>query len=239
MAHVDETGWRIGTLAAWLWVFTNREVTVYAIDESRGHEVVIEILGTEFKGILVSDCFTAYDDKELADWIKQKCLGHLIKDSRRIAEQKTGGAVCFARDLTELLRAALQLRDDKPRLETALFHERAAEIEQSLDHLIDERRRLTDPDNKRMAKRLRKHRAHLLRFLYIEGVDATNNQAERMLRPAVITRKTTGCNRTEEGARAHSILSSILVTCRQRAMSIIDFLVKVQRFGSIPSLAPP
>ena len=88
-----------------------------------------------------------------------------------------------------------------------------------------------------MAKRLRKQREHVLRFLYVDGLDATSDQAERMLRPAVITRKTSGCNRTERGAEVHSILASILVTCRQRAISAVDFLVKVQRATdcSIPS----
>jgi transposase len=61
-----------------------------------------------------------------------------------------------------------------------------------------------------------------------------------MLRPAVITRKTSGCNRTEAGAKTHSILASILVTCRQRAISAVEFLVKVQRAtdGATPSLIP-
>lgn len=59
VVHSDETGWRIGALSAWLWVFTNRQVTVYAIKESRGHDVVVEILGKEFAGILASDSFVA------------------------------------------------------------------------------------------------------------------------------------------------------------------------------------
>ncbi len=63
--------------------------------------------------------------------------------------------------------------------------------------------------------------------------------AERMLRPAVITRKTGGCNRTEQGADTHAILSSILVTCRQQSISIIDFLVELQRADVPPSLVPP
>jgi hypothetical protein len=68
-----------------------------------------------------------------------------------------------------------------------------------------------------------KQREHVLRFLYVDGLDATNNQAERMLRPAVITRKTSGRNRTEAAAKTHSILASILVICRQRAISAVVF----------------
>jgi hypothetical protein len=67
-------------MSAWLWVFTNRQVTVYTIQESRGHDVVVEILGKEFAGILASDCFAAYDHHELAAWLKQKCLGHHAQD---------------------------------------------------------------------------------------------------------------------------------------------------------------
>ena len=240
LVHVDETGWRIGTLSAWLWVFTNREVTVYTIRRSRGHEVIVDILGREFKGILSSDCFRAYDHHELAEWLKQKCVGHLLHTLSEMEASKTRGAVRFARQVTALLREAIQLKTEKPDLPSDVFAERAATFEQRLDALVHTRRRFTDPDNARFAKRLRKHRDHLLRFLYVDGLDATNNQAERMLRPAVITRKTTGCNRTAEGAETHAILASVLATCHQRAIPILDFLVELQRAsGNPPTLGPP
>ena len=229
VAHVDETGWRIGTLSAWLWVFTNHDLTVYTIDTGRGHEVVVQILGEAFAGILVSDGFTAYDHQALTAWLKQKCLGHLLKDLSELTASKTGGAVRFARDVTAVLRAALTLRDHQPTLAPADFAAQAAQLEAQLDALIDARRQLTDADNLRFAQRLRQHREHLLRCLYVDGLDATNNQAERMLRPAVITRKTGGCNRTQGGAQTHSILASVLTTCRQHGFSILDALVKIQR----------
>src|SRR5262249_55087272 len=75
---------------------------------------------------------------------------------------------------------------------------------------------LTDPDNARRAKRLRKHRAHLLNFLDHDGLDATNNLAEREIRPAVIARKLSAGNRTEAGADTHALLASILRTSRRQ-----------------------
>lgn len=240
VVHADETGWRVGTLSAWLWVFTNRETTVYTIRRGRGHEVVLEILGREFKGVLVSDCFLAYDAQALNNWLKQKCVGHLLRNLSEIEASKSRGAVRFARNVAALLREAIQLKAEKADLSAEVFTERAAALEEQLDALIHERRRFTDPDNARFAKRLRKHRPHLLRFLYVDGLEATNNQAERMLRPAVITRKTTGCNRTAGGAEAHAILASVLATCRQRAIPLLDFLVKLQRAsGNPPPLGPP
>jgi transposase len=239
--HADETGWRIGTLSAWLWVFTNREITVYAIRANRSSDVVLDLLGEKFKGVLASDDFLAYDDKRLVTWLKQRCLSHLLTDLKDMQESKTGRALQFARQMTVLLRQAMQLKLKKPSLDPFTFAQRAQALENQLDRLISVRRRLSDPDNVRFAKRLRKHRPHLLRFLYVDGLEATNNQAERMLRPAVITRKTNGCNRTQPGAEAHAILASVLVTCHQHSVPILNYLIQLQQFGEgsfVPSDRP-
>jgi transposase len=234
VVHADETGWRIGTLSAWLWVFTNQEVSVYAIRDNRSSDVVIDILGQEFHGILASDCFVAYDEKRLADWLKQKCVGHLLRELSEMKASKSGRAVRLAQDLSAVLQAALSLKTAKPTLDPTTFAQQAQTLEARLDALVNPQRRLKDSDNLRFAKRLRKHRPHLLRFLYVEGLEATNNQAERMLRPAVITRKTNGCNRTRTGAETHAILSSVLVTCRQHSIPILDYLVQLQQVGETP-----
>ena len=239
VVHADETGWRMGTLAAWLWVFTNQEVTVYAIRDNRSSDVVVDILGEEFKGILASDCYLAYDEKRLTEWLKQKCVAHLQRELKEMQENKSGRALHFARQVTTLLGEALALKVEKARLDPFTFFQRAKALEVHLDALIASKRRLSDCDNARFAKRLRKHRPHLLRFLYVDELDATNNQAERMLRPAVITRKTNGCNRTRSGAAAHAILSSVLVTCRQHAIPILDYLVQLQHaYGSGGTASP-
>lgn len=234
VVHADETSWRIGTLAAWLWVFTNREISVYAIRDNRSSDVVVDILGRGFKGVLVSDCLVTYDDRRLSAWLKQKCLSHLLTDLKEMKESKTGRALHFARQLSLLLREAMALKVRKSSLDPFTFFQQARALETRLDQLIAPQRRLTDRENARFAKRLRKHRPHLLRFLYIDDLEATNNQAERMLRPAVITRKTNGCNRTRGGATSHAILSSVLVTCRQHSIPILNYLVQLQQYGKAP-----
>jgi hypothetical protein len=232
--NVDETSWRIGTLSAWLWVFTHRDLTVYTIRANRSSDVVLDILGNHFSGILTSDGLLSYDDRRLNDWLKQKCLSHLLKDLKEMNETKTGRALLFARQTTALLQEALALKRQRPSLPLRMFSQRARDLESRLDALIAASRRFSDADNARFAKRLRKHRPHLLRFLYVEDLEPTNNLAERMLRPAVITRKTNGCNRTQDGAAAHSILSSVLVTCHQQSIPVLDYLVQLQQFGSTP-----
>jgi len=144
------------------------------------------------------------------------------------------GAVRFAREVKELLQSALALKVQKDQLSASAYQRQAQALEVCLDELIDAKRQLTNPDNARFAKRLRKHRKHILRFLYVDELDATNNLAERQLRPAVITRKTNGCNRTSAGAQTHSILGSVLATCRQQAVPILEYLIKLQKFGESP-----
>lgn len=237
VVHVDETGWRIGTLSAWLWVFTAHQVTVYAIDPSRGHEVVVNILGREFRGTLTCDCFTAYDDEELSEWLQQKCLAHLLKDLKRMRAAKVGRALAFARKLTWLFESAIKLRELKPDLDPADYAHQVRQLEAQLDQLIARKRQFSDPENRRMAKRLRKQRQHLFRFLQHDEVEATNNRAERMLRPAVIIRKTGRCNKTERGARTHQILASLFATCRQQGKDLPPFITQLLQ-GHVPSLRP-
>jgi transposase len=89
----------------------------------------------------------------------------------------------------------------------------------------------TDPDNARLAKLLRKHRDSVLRFLDHDAVDATNNLAEREGRPAVIARKLSAGNRTEEGAEAHAVLASVFRTYRRQGRDILGAVVELLRHG--------
>jgi len=192
--------------------------------------------------VLVSDGFRAYDDRRLKDWLKQKCLSHLLKDLNEMEESQKGLAVRFARDGTALLKAALALKKQKACLDPLEFEQRAQTLERQLDELIARKRYLQNPQNLRFARRLHRHRPHLLRFLYVDELDATNNLAERQLRPGVIIRKTNGCNRSNGGAKTHSILTSVLVTCHQHSIPILDYMVNLQRFDQTPPslvIAPP
>ena len=237
--HADETGWRIGLLSAWLWTFTSQSITVYTIDPTRSHQVVVRVLGKEFRGVLHCDCFLAYDHRLFEEWLKQKCLGHLLKDLSLIQQQKTKGAVRFPRAVASVLRKAFVLRDEKPTLADEVFKERQAAIEKELDSLIHQSRKFTDTDNRRMAKRLRKQRQHLFTFLTAEQAEATNNRAERALRPAVVSRKTGGCNKTDNGAQTHAVITSVGVTAKQQGHNPVQFFCDIILNPSkLPKLIP-
>ena len=99
-----------------------------------------------------------------------------------------------------------------------------------------------DPANQRLANHLLRERPYLFTFLYCPGLDATNNAAERALRPLVVARKNWGGNRTDKGARAQVVLSSILATARQQGKNpldvLIDLLVNPDK-SKVLNVAPP
>ena len=209
--NIDETGWRISGQGAWLWVFTHTELTLYHIDPSRAHRVVDQILGEDFNGVIGCDCFMCYNPLE-AD--QQKCLAHLLRNASDIEALKSRGAVRFSRQVQKLLKAGIALKKRKDQMSPHGYAVACGRLEKAMDRLLEGN--YTDPDNARFAKRLRKHRPHLFRFLYQDAVEPTNNAAERALRPAVISRKLSAGNRSDQGARNHSVLASVIRTCRQK-----------------------
>ena len=214
VVYGDETGWRVGGKPAWLWAFDSEDITVYEIDPTRKHEVIERILTAKFKGVLKSDCFVAYDDEDLAGIQKSKCLGHLIRRSRDIELVKSGRAVQFSKRVTQLLRAAIRLKACMSQMTQHGYAVARGRLEAALDRLLAGN--YSDKDNARLARLLLKQRHALFNFLDIPGCDATNNAAERAIRPAVIIRKTNGCNRTDRGKSTHKVIASVLRTCAKQ-----------------------
>jgi hypothetical protein len=227
VVHADETGWKVAGQKAWLWVFTNDDLSVYTIDPTRAHEVVERLLGEDFAGVLGCDCFLAYD--ALKTYIQSKCAGHLLRRCADLVESKSGRAVRFSQQVARLLRAAITLKQRhlEAKLSVHGYAVACGRLEAALDRLLAGH--YTDPDNARFAKLLRKQRLHLLTFLYVDAMDPTNNAAEREIRPAVLIRKTNGCNRSETGARTHSILTSIIRTCQKHGQDFVNAVKRVLR----------
>jgi transposase len=217
---VDETGWKVAGQLAWLWVFTNEAVTVYLIDPTRAHEVVERVLGEDFAGVLQCDCSRSVAYDPLA-YDQQKCLQHLLRRCDALTESKSRRAVVFSRKVASLLRGAIHLKHrlQDQQLSSHGFDVARGRLAAALDRLLAGH--YTDPDNAKLAKLLRKHRAQLLVFLDDEAVAPTNARAEQEIRPAVVVRKTSACNRSPTGAATHAILTSLIRTCRKQGQSFL------------------
>src|SRR5215212_4056455 len=224
--HVDETGWKIGGRSAWLWVFADEHATLYRIRRSRGHEVVVEMLGEDYRGVLVSDCFLAYDPLAFT---KSKCAAHLLKRCSDLERSKARGTVRFSRRVAALLRRATALKRRRGTIGDHGYAVLRGKVHAELDRLLAGT--YTAPDNARLAKLLRKHRDSVLRPLDHDSVGATNNLAEREGRPAVIARKLSAGNRTEDGAETNAVLASVFRTYRRQGRDILEAVVELLRHG--------
>jgi len=214
--YADETSWWVGGPGHWLWVFTSPDCTVFHVDTSRGRDVVLDMLGDDFGGVLVSDCLATY---EKLPYDMHKCYSHHLKAIAAARDRSPPDRREYYDQLTGLLKAAIALgrvRDDLPAEDVTRIRQH---LEERADTLILPVR--SDPDEERVAARLRKRRHLLFTFLDHPGVEPTNNRAERALRPAVIARKLSCGNKTERGKRTWEILASLAATCRQTARDFV------------------
>ena len=225
VVHADETGWRVNAVNAWLWVFSNQHVTIYAIRTgpgARGHEVPEEILGPDFDGYLIVDGGKAY---ECLAYAKGQCNAHLLRRTREMSDTACPRERTILQKLSGLIQKAIDLAERRPSLTVAGYARRVQEMEERLEAwLIDQYDRYASlsPELQRLCKHVANHEEQWLLFLHDPEVPPTNNHAERMLRPAVITRKVGGCNKTLLGALVHSILASLMVTCKQQGQKFLD-----------------
>jgi transposase len=211
---LDETGWRVAARLEWLWVFMSQEVTVYAILPGRGFAQAALILGEDYSGALHHDGWRPY--YRFTQAYHQSCLSHLLRRCEALVQSASPSAARFPQAVMELLLRGLTLRDRYALKELSEHGLKVAtgRLEAALDQLLS--KRYQTQANRRLARHLRHERPWLFTFLHCDDIDATNNAAERALRPAVIARKTWGGNRSPNGAKAQQILSSILRTCQQQ-----------------------
>jgi transposase len=239
VTHTDDTGWRVGGEPAHLMAFETDQATVYQVRARHRNEEVREVVPADYAGVLVTDRGRSYDARELADVRQQKCLAHVLRSLREVAETKRGPARGFTTQLTRLLREALDLGKKAPQMERAGFTAEAARLQAAITHQLRDRR-LTDPDNQRLLNELGGHqgRGNLLRFLATPGVEPTNNRAERALRPAVIARKVSQCSKTWEGAEAFAAFTSVVRTLVRQGASPVDGLHQLFRPAPV-QCSPP
>src|SRR5581483_5158334 len=208
-------------LSAWLWVFSSKNATIYAIRQSRAHDVPEEILGPHFDGYLIVDGLASYDVLDVA---KGRCNGHLLRRCKKLKEIVPSKEQKHIAALSDLLKEAIELAQRRAELAAEDYAQRVQAIENRLDAWLDAnlRKRAPSEDLDRLDAHVRAHRAEWLLFLHEPEVPPTNNHAEQMLRPSVITRKVGGCNKNLIGALVHSVLSSLMVTCHQQGRRFLD-----------------
>lgn len=239
--HADETGWRVNGKTSWFWCFASNDVTYYMIDRRRGSPALKRFFQKEFAGVLVTDFWGA--DNAVVCAKKQKCLPPLLRAIKRTQHyhKPEGDWPAFSRQLKRLIRDSIRLSKRRKELPAEAFASRRRRRDARLHEL------LAQPWEQRHAwrlvKRLRRHASELFTFLDHPAVPFDNTHGERQIRPAVIARKNSYANGSEDGAETQAILMSVFRTLKQRGHNPVSAVTEAVRTylrtGQLPPLPKP
>lgn len=242
----DETGWYEGKKAgrrirAWLWVAATPLVTVFLISLSRGAAVAKQILGENFTGFLTSDRWSAYNWLDVV--LRQLCWSHLTRDVQGFIDRGGVGGE-LGKQLMDLRHQMFgwwhRVRDGT--LLRATFERRMEPVEAKFIRLLGEAELRAEPKTAGMAKEILKLKSALFTFVTVEGMEPTNNFAERQVRCAVQWRKTSFGTQSPAGSRFVERMLTVTATLRQQKRHVLEYLTAAcaaHRLGQpAPSLLP-
>ena len=241
--NADETGWRTNGDKRFLWVFVAARYVVYTVAATRGSEVLIHLLGAVFQGILCSDRFSAYLKYQQGK--AQFCWAHLKRNLLGMVEFTKSSAVeRFCRDAlaehARLFRLWHKFRGGQVDRRQLIL--RSIPIQKRIVELAE--RHLDSPyrEVRNLARALFEYNERLFTFLEEEGVEPTNNSAERALRTGVQWRKICFGNRSAAGELATARLLTVAETCDLRKLNILAYLAAAiachRRRQPVASLLP-
>lgn len=224
VTHADETYYRINARRAYAWFHGNERLAHFYICGTRSGKISRKILGKDYAGGLVMDCYSGYDRHTTK--IKQRCVQHLrrtAKDWRKVTSEKAVSSLQFFDDViawtkrccawyrrwkadsgVDKDRGAAWLRNEQKRLESVTLDSQKA---------------------KTLQGRIRRYTNEWLTFLDHPGVPPTNNLAEQAVRALVILRKVTFGSRTRAGARRLGAMMTVIQTAKRQGKNVIRFLV--------------
>lgn len=234
--NADETGHRTNGDKRWMWALVARTFVFYQIATSRGSDVLHRLLGPTFGGTLGSDRLPSY--LTYAANQRQFCWSHFTRNLLSAQElAKTPSTLRFCRDALALQKRLFRLwhrfRGDPHARGAPLTREelitRVRPIEKHLFGLAGRHVNAANNDVRNLARALFLHLPHFFTFVYEEGVEPTNNAAERALRTAVQWRKIMFGTRSADGEVAVARLLTITRTCQLQQLNALVYLTAAIR----------
>ena len=237
VAHVDETRWRQGDKRAWVWVAVTSLVTVFLIRLSRGGHVARELLGEHCSGILVTERSSA------SNWYpvrwRQGCWAHVLRDFEAI--QGRGGT-------SEAIGAGLLAqghqmftwwhRVREGTLKRSTFRSYMRPLRREVERLWEAGSQCGVSKTEGTCREIMKRREALWTFVQVEGVEPTNNAAERALRPGVQRRKISFGTQSEAGSRFVESMMTVVATLKHQQRNVLAYLTAAHE-AALRGEAPP
>ncbi len=227
--NIDETGWKHKGERRYLWTFVAPRAVLFYVSPSRGAKVLREVLGQTFEGVITSDDHSAYASYH-KNGLRQLCWAHIIRKLKALLEDRSSPhAYCFARHMLEDIRSIFSCwhafqkspgSREQLWIDTQPFRERMNDFCVIFRYSFDQRVQTR-------TKRLLDNWQHLFTFLEHDGIEPTNNRAERAIRPAVQWRKICFGSQSEIGERFTERLLTVVRTFQMHNYNPFEILTKL------------
>ena len=220
---MDETGWVEGVKRKWLWIHVTPEVTVFKIRPGRGKKDALAILGWKYAGVANTDRYNAYHWMDESK--RQLCWAHLKRDVQAISERGGKSAEIgqgLLAEVKNLFECWYQLREG--RIERQAFQTAMGPIEQHVGELLRAGAECGQEKTQSTCRNILKWERSLWTFVRVEGIEPTNNDAERTLRRAVLWRRKSFGTQSESGSRFVERILTAVTTLRQQGRGVLDYL---------------
>jgi transposase len=236
--NVDETGHKDQGERWWTWCFRAELYTLFKIDPTRSGDVLLEVLGEEFRGVLGCDYFSAYRRyMRECGVVVQFCLAHLIREVRFLATLPSAAERAYGERFLQALRALFAVIHRAEELPAPEFQAQLSAARQQLLQ-VGTQDVPAGKHSQNLATRLARHGACYFQFLTTPGVAPTNNLAEQAIRFVVIDRLITQGTRSAGGRQWCERMWTALATCSQQGRSVFDYLCQVVE-AHFHGTAPP
>jgi hypothetical protein len=229
--HADETHYTVDGHPVTVWFHGNEDLAHFQIMRTRSGRVSRMILGDDYKGGLVTDCYAGYDAHKTL--IKQRCLSHLKRsavDWRKLLPKDARDSFAFFDAVIAWVKRGCTWYRTNNRTARPAQDSEVGWLRKELERLQQ-----MPTDSKRAArlqKRIRRYQNEWLTFADYPGVPPTNNLAEQALRPLVILRKLTFGSRTRAGAKRLGTMMTVIETAKRQGKNVLKFLVALFTMSS-------
>src|SRR3990167_3981937 len=239
--NADETGFKEKGKYMWAWIAVSCFVAVFMIRGSRNKKIALELLGKNFKGILCSDRYSAYQ------WVpneqRQICWAHLERDFRKISE-RAGSSNIIGTNLldqtNQLFHFWHQFKDGYIDRET--LKKKTKPIRIFIEGLLRQGKRSRNSKTSGTCRNILFYGSALWCFLEIDNIEPTNNMAERLIRTIAIWRKTSFGTQSKSGSLYMERIMTVVATCKLQKRNILEYLTCAVKSHlekiSFPSLLP-
>jgi transposase len=244
IVHADETSF--GFLDGhhrWLWILASGASEAFLLQEGRGQQEAIALLGPGFKGVLIRDRWRPYEVFDgFGKASSQLCHAHLRREFKALTEadgvtQAMGKVLleasdCMFHDWHRFMKGELSRRE---------FQKNMEPIQEAFLDAFEQA--LGNPGYSReavnLATDLMRQWDWLWTFVFVDAVDPTNNRAESGIRRAVIWEKTSFGAHSDAGCRFVERILTIVGTARRRGIAVLDWLTRAVQAHLDGRRAPP